>query len=481
MKKDTIFYGIAILSERMISFFTLPILTKKMPMELYGVWSQITVTMGLIIPLVLLGFQTAMVNFFSGQKDNNQEKKNIFFFMSGIVIINLIVINTLTTTFSMPIGKFMFGSADFASYVPLFGYLLSSEAIFELLVGYLRSEQKIKLLSGYYIIKSILRIGVLTLGLLTFHVSLNDILLSLALLQILFVVVIYIKDVFELRSVAFNKTPWSMRWKELMLFALPLVPLNIATWGNNFIDRYLVLHFTDIKQVGVYAVAYSLAAIAGLFYSILGFTLYPKLAQLWNDGRKEEVAAYLQKGIGYYLFLLIPSIASLTIMNESIIGIFSRWEYVSSWVVIFFLSVGIGLFGFYQIFFYITLLAKRSFANLLIMAASVMANIIINLVLIPQIGIVGAALATALSNGILAAWTILISRSAVAIKFPWSVFYRLLTATAVLSVFLLFAKNHISTFTVWSLGGVVVVAGAIYLAMDLMYKNSMLRQLKVTL
>lgn len=479
MKKDTIFYGISIMIERMISFFMLPILTKKMSMELYGVWSQITVSMGFLVPIVLLGFQTAIVNYFSDRTNHDVEKKNIFLFMACIVLVNLIIVIACTSIFSSQLGNFMFGGVYFAGYASLFGYLVCNEALFELLVGYLRSSQKIKILSIYYVIKSILRIGAFALGLMVFHLGLYDMLIILILLQFVFVIVIYFKDILGLSTLRFEATFWRRRSRELTLFALPLVPLSVVTWGNNFVDRYLVLHFMDIKQVGIYSVAYSLAALVGLFYSVLGFTLYPRLAQLWNNEGKSDISALLQKSMGYYLFLLIPSIALLTILNQSIIDIFTTKEYLSNWVVVFSLSSGIGLFGFYQIFFYITLLSGKSFVNLIIMAVSVIANIVFNLVFIPRIGIAGAALATALSNGILAAWTIGISRNDVVIKFPWTDMGRILFFTSIISAFLLFARSHINIQSAWSLGAVAISAGAIYLGMDVMSKNSLIRQLGI--
>lgn len=481
MKKDTIIYGIAIVFERAISFFTLPILTKELPVELYGVWSQIIVTMGLLIPIVLLGFQTAIVNFFAGNEADSNEKRNIFIVMSCIVIINLFAIVACTNLFSPLISRFIFGDPVFAGYVPIFGYLLSTEALFELLVGYLRSGQKIKLLAVYYVIKSILRIGVLALGLMIFDLSLYAVLTSLILLHIIFIVVIYVKDVLARSNLDFNMAYWRSRSRELLIFGLPLVPLSILSWGNNFVDRYLILNFLNIKQVAIYAVAYSIAAIVALFYSILGFTLYPKIAQLWNEGQKIQVAALLQKGVGYYLFFLIPSIATLTIMNKSIIDIFSTTEYSSSYMVIFFLSAGIGLFGLYQIYFYVTLLASRTVLNLLVMTVSVLANVMFNYVLIPRVGIIGAALATALSNGILALWTMELGKKAIPIVFPWSDAGRIVLATGVMSLFLLVARHSIAVYSVWTLATVGAAAGVLYLTMDVVHKNSIVRRLKANI
>jgi len=56
----------------------LPILTKTLGTELYGVWTQILVTISLLMPLGLLGPSTAMIRFFAGENDEDKIKKDFY-------------------------------------------------------------------------------------------------------------------------------------------------------------------------------------------------------------------------------------------------------------------------------------------------------------------------------------------------------------------------------------------------------------------
>jgi O-antigen/teichoic acid export membrane protein len=103
--------------------------------------------------------------------------------------------------------------------------------------------------------------------------------------------------------------------KSLLAFSLPLVPLGVMLWGNSFLDRYLILHFLGLEQVGIYAVTYSLAATTAVLYSVLGFTLYPELTRLWNSDDKTRAGELVRTGVGYYLLFLIPAIAILTMLG----------------------------------------------------------------------------------------------------------------------------------------------------------------------
>lgn len=81
---DILFYAI---SSGLISLFgliTLPILTKTLSPDLYGVWVQIGVTIGLLLTFITLGFQMTVVRFLSGNEDR-QRVSSLFHLMLGIV------------------------------------------------------------------------------------------------------------------------------------------------------------------------------------------------------------------------------------------------------------------------------------------------------------------------------------------------------------------------------------------------------------
>ena len=266
-----------------------------------------------------------------------------------------------------------------------------------------------------------------------------------------------------------------------MFFSLPLVPYSIMIWGNNFIDRYFILHFLDINMVSIYAVSYSLSAIVGIFYSILGFTLYPHIAKLWNIGDKTAVAEILSKGNEYFLFFAIPFVAILTILNGPIIKLFSTAEYLSGWQVIFWLSSGIVMFGLYQLNIYIILLADKTILNMIMAALSLLTNVILNIILIPKLGILGAAFSTFLTNSILAFWTITAGKKFLAYTFQWRSIAKITGATVLMSLPIAATVQYIDISNFYLLSIIICLAGAMYVAFDLISKNSLLISLRKNL
>jgi len=479
LKNDTIFYGAATLVERFISFLIIPLLTKTLSQELYGVWTQIIVTSGLLLQIVLVGFHTAAVRFLSGAK-NKQELSGIFHRMLAVVLLNSLIIIVFAFLFTPSLSKIMFASLRFSKFIPLSGFFLVGEALFELVSGFLRARKEIRLLSIYYLLKNAGRIVILAIAILVFHLNLFWAIALIVAFQLFLTIFIYAKKILrKIGLVSFSLQ--NIRWKKIILFSLPLVPYGFLIWGNNFVDRYFILHILSINDVSIYAVAYSLAAIGGIFYSILGFTLYPHLAKLWNDGDKIAAAEILRKVIKYYLFFVLPFIAVLTILSSPIIKIVSTAAYISNWQIIFWLSVGIGIFGFYQLNAYSILLANRTLLNLGVSAVAVVANVIFNILLIPSMGILGAAIARFISNAVLAFWITKVGKKYLPYSFPLSTAVKMVLATVVISLFLVIVKYYISLDNCWRLIIAIVLAIVIYGSIDLLGKKSILLQLKKNL
>ena len=130
--------------ERLISFFLLPILTKLVTPVEYAIWSQSVIISGMMIPIVLLGFQTAVVKFIPlwDNQEKSQHSVILFMLISILTLFSLIAATALY--FDSSVALLIFGSSEMSFYVPLLIGLLFSEALFEFLVGILRATNRIR-------------------------------------------------------------------------------------------------------------------------------------------------------------------------------------------------------------------------------------------------------------------------------------------------------------------------------------------------
>ena len=109
------------------------------------------------------------------------------------------------------------------------------------------------------------------------------------------------------------------------------------------------------------------------------------------------------------MMMLIPAAFGLSVLAAPLIRIVSTTEFSGGSVVIPYIAFGWVIFSFYQVCLYILHLTKKTYWILRLISISAALNIALNIVLIPQMGILGAAVATLVAYAILGLLTIFIA------------------------------------------------------------------------
>jgi O-antigen/teichoic acid export membrane protein len=112
------------------------------------------------------------------------------------------------------------------------------------------------------------------------------------------------------------------------------------------------------------------------------------------------------------------------------------------------------LAGIYQIYFYILLLKRKTLIALGFFVFIAVTNIVLNILLIPQMGIDGAALATFVAYLIQAIGIFFISSREFEVKFPWEFFLKSFLSAGLMFVVLMFFEPQS-----WSKNLILFIAG----------------------
>jgi O-antigen/teichoic acid export membrane protein len=315
---DVIFYGI---SSGLISLFgliTLPILTKTLSPDLYGVWVQIGMTIGLLLAFVTFSFQVSVVRFLSGKEDK-QRVSSLFHLMLGIVLLNGLIFVLVTFFFQNALSIFIFADVSFQRFVPLTGLCLMAQAIYAMNISFMRAENKIKFLSLINIGHSILKVLALYLILIVFNGNLMTVLTVYISIDLIISILIYIFEVVRTVGISVRLQNLKSILKDLFKFSLPFIPNGALMWTLASSDRYFIVHLLSLSENAVYSVAYSLVNVLSLFYMPLGFVAYPLLVEFWEKNQKSVVRDILEKSTRVYLFFIIPSIFGLYVLGPKLI------------------------------------------------------------------------------------------------------------------------------------------------------------------
>src|ERR671933_940800 len=175
-------------------------------------------------------------------------------------------------------------------------------------------------------------------------------------------------------------------------FGMPLVPSALALWVVNFVDRFFVGQFKGQAEVGVYSVAVRISS-AVVFLLIAFRTAWPAFAYSIEDDREAKrtyafvltylllVACWLSLALGLlspWLVELLARKPGFHRASEAVATLCFAGAAYAGYTVI---AIGIGR-------------ARRTQFNWIVTGLGAAVNVVLNVILNPPYGMMGAAIAT---------------------------------------------------------------------------------------
>ena len=370
------------------SLVLLPILTKNLSLEDYSVWAQIQVTIGFFVPLATLGLASASDVFLAGEKEKENISKG-FFSIFTIICFTSFVLSILFFLFSKPLAIAIFGGSGADNFVKLASLLIFLGGINAAMDMFFATFQKIKIRSTLIFSETILQM-ILIISVLFAGFGLNGAIISLIFVKI---VLYIIKFTLVNRQIKMC-TPSIMLMRDYLTFSMPLIPAILSTWTYNLSDRYIIGYFLDIGNVGIYSASYGLGNMVSLFYAPISIVFLPALSKLYRNNKNGEIISHFNNLSKLYLMLAIPAMFGLSVLSKKLLITLTTSDFIDGFIVIPIIAIGTILFNYGSINANILILYKQTKKFALITIFSAIINIILNIILVPMIGIVGAALAT---------------------------------------------------------------------------------------
>jgi len=196
-------------------------------------------------------------------------------------------------------------------------------------------------------------------------------------------------------------------FKFIFKIAIPFALAAIFSRVYGYIDSILLSKLAGDEVVGWYSIPYKVAYAFQFIPLALVAALYPRFSEYFVHD-KEKLHYVFHQGIKYLLLISLPIVVGISILAQDIvIGVFTT-EYLNSILPLQILMVGI-VFGFLNMHFGALLNAcNRQVSQTTLVGIVMIINIILNIILIPKFGAVGAAIAAVGGNVVLSLLTIFI-------------------------------------------------------------------------
>ena len=422
--------GLIAITQALISlggFFLLPIVAKMLGADSYGIWAQITVIISLLSPLALMGLHMAFLRFLAAENDGAVIREG---FYSIIFLVGLtgLAISLAVYLLSDVLAAAFLGGSQAASFVRAGSFLILFTAVDMVATFYFRISRETGIYAALTLFNSFGRLT-LVLVLLGLGFGLMGVIggfIIVTLLELLIALVLIVRRIgFAVPEFTYMKT--------YLKYSAPITPNALIRWITESSDRFIIGFFLGVTAVGIYSAGY---VIGGLVFQVMHpiqVILFPELSRLYDRLEMESVRLYLGIAMKYFLLVAIPAVAGLSVLAGPILDLFTTPEFAPGAVVIPFIALSGLLAGVYQIVINVTHLVKKNQFNLFIHVLAAVSNVALNILLIPLVGIVGAAIATLISYTITAVVAILFAFRYIQFEISWSPLSKSIAASGVMA------------------------------------------------
>lgn len=179
---------------------------------------------------------------------------------------------------------------------------------------------------------------------------------------------------------------------------------QIMNYVYVLLDRTLLGWMTNIENVGIYDQAQRLVRMIAGVMQTLGYVMLARIASLATSDDKDGICKYIHKSIDFTLFLALPAMMGIIAVAGDFIPFFLGDEFLQVTPTLRILSVVIVTASINSILGVQLLIPlNREKAYTIAMAAGAVVNVVINLCLIPLLGVYGSCIAS-----IVAEWTVML-------------------------------------------------------------------------
>jgi O-antigen/teichoic acid export membrane protein len=187
--------------------------------------------------------------------------------------------------------------------------------------------------------------------------------------------------------------------RRLVAFGYPFIFAGLAYWLFGSVDRWMLAELSDATQLGLYAIAYKFGTAVLFLNSAFGQAWSPMAQKIRRDDVHYR-AAYARL-LSVWFFFLVVAGSTVALFGQEVLRLLTPAEYWAAAPVLGILVMGIVLSGTTQITAVGISIERRTQLFAFAAWTTALANIALNLALIPLWGAAGAAFATFLSYALL--------------------------------------------------------------------------------
>lgn len=401
-------FAVTTIATKLTTFLLVPLYTYYLTTAEYGISDMMTLVIGIVMPIGTFAIGDAVLRFMIDDKENAMDIASIGM---AVTCFSCLIVLLLLPILDLP----AFGGLGEYRWLFLLSYIVYA---FQDLFGRIaRGANQLKLITVASVTSSLCTAGCAVVFIAVMEQGLNGFFYSYIVGSLTGSLIFLIvgKHYQYIRVIPRNKMLQLLR--RMLPYAIPLIPNNVLWMFNTSINRLFITSMIGIAASGLFAASYKIPNLLNTLYSVF--------FQAWTLSSFQE---YRKSDINRFFSVVFVLLNALLAVAGSLIILLSPW--LASW----FLQK-----EFYQGWMYIPLLILALYFNSLasfwgsaytmvmetrLILISTIASAVVCIVgtwlLLPYIGLYGAATAMVLCNVTLLGIRMAFASRFIHITIPWN-------------------------------------------------------------
>lgn len=409
---ESAIYGLGGVANQAVAILLVPIYARALGVTNYGTVAILTTTLSLATLVATLGLPQAFFRSYLKEADDDRQRDHVLRTSIGLRLVVSALALVLFLAVSLPLSTMLIGAANSWLLMALIGPILFFDTLNLVPLSFLRAQRRPIPYAALSFVRAVLGSAVIVVLVVVLDQGVLGVLLGsvVASATAAFAGLLILQREDRLR-LGFDRR----LVRHMLVFSLPLVPAAVAGWTLNLSDRYIVAAVEGTRSVGLYSAGYTVGlainALAVAPFTLAWGATYWELAK--QPGTRQAIARVMT---GY---LAIASFAALGLsaLATDIFRVLLTPDFEPGRFVTPFSAFAYVLYGAFTVA--TTGLNLESQTRKLpgLMGVAAVANLLLNLALVPLVGYLGAAVSTVVSYGLLAVTAGWVSQRAYPV--PW--------------------------------------------------------------
>ncbi|MDY6931394.1 MAG: flippase [Halobacteriota archaeon] len=396
----------------LLHFLQKPIMARYLGPDGLGLFSMTTMLMGIAELVLLLGIDGALIKFVAEHKESEEKVSSLtssaFVTASIIGVVSSLALFLLSDAFAS-----IFEMPLLSSLIRIYSIIFTFSLVSGIITSFLSGLREMRYNAFLKVIRAsfglIFIVALLMVGLGPEGAIIGT---SLAIFAEVSIGLFFVS-----KFTRFNISGYKENTKTLASFGSRLVGVNMIGQIYQYVDVMMIGYFLNATEVGYYSVAISFSRFFWLVPRAVASVAYPAISEYWAKENINAINKLVDKATKYTACLLTFGGIAIVLFSKDVITLLFTSEFLPAVIPLGILTFGTVISGIFRSIGGIFAGIEKVDLALKISAVGSVLAILLNLFLIPTLGLIGAAVATTSVYILDASLTLYYLKSSISLRF----------------------------------------------------------------